>query len=456
MSLMQFWQIVAAGRWLILAAVFGCLAAALIAASQLPPTYESRARVMLELVRPDPITGKTFSEYETEPYVQTQQILITGDRVAGAVVDKLGWATAPGIIDAWQQSTGGFGDIRQWAAQRIAGATYARPLEGSATLEIVYRAPDPDAAETIVRLVRASYVETALAMQTEAAQANADRYDRLAEAARLALVAADAAVTATARATGTIIEPGGDLDKRALATQAQATEPLRQRVIQDASRPGLVVAGMGLVMTLRHAIGDIDTQLDQQAGALGASNPVTLDLESRRAALRRQLSAAEAAARGARGALMTTARDLLARPEADYQAARAKLLANGPGALNLAQEQRIAELRRAEYGRLTTTAARQHLLAERTESGLVIMGDAITDRKPVSPDIPVIAGIAAVLGFGIGICAAILNGLIGREVLGAEDLEFAAGVPVLGVLPRGPRLPGALRRWLAARRAATA
>src|SRR5207237_151653 len=97
--------------------------------------------------------------------------------------------------------------------------------------------------------------------------------------------------------------------------------------------------------------------------------------------------------------------------------------------LRLAQAKRLLDLRRGELVRLEANLLNARQSAERTESGLVVMGDVITNREPVAPDIPLNVGLAALFGLGLGMSSVLIDGLSRREVLASADLEGAAGVP---------------------------
>ena len=58
MSPIQFLRIIIARRWIILATLVTCMIVALSVARILPERYPARARVLLDLIKPDPVTGQ--------------------------------------------------------------------------------------------------------------------------------------------------------------------------------------------------------------------------------------------------------------------------------------------------------------------------------------------------------------------------------------------------------------
>jgi len=450
MSLRQFYQILAAGRWRLLLCIVACAGAALAYASRLPPTYEARARVLLEVVSPDLVTGTEVNPKSTEPYVRTQQLLVMGDRVAFKVIEKLGWAENPAVIDAWTGATGGKGDVREWAARRIMAETAAVPLEGGGILEIIYRAPEPDAAKLIVGLVRESYIETALELQTEGSARRANRYDVLATQARARLAAGEAAYTELQRATGTVADVNGnDLESGALDRLQRDAISAAAAPAMNSTQPG----DSGAVADLRGQIIALDQQIGVAMTQLGPINPEYQSLLARRDSMRSSLARFIAASQPDGGGV-AAGRRLAAATEAAYREERTRMLARGPQALKLSQAQRQVQLLRADLERIMSNGATLRMQAERTESGLVVMGDVLSKDTPVAPNIPLIVTLAVLFGGAIGVVAVMLDGLLRREVLGESDLVFATGMPVLGILPFGPRGTWRERRaatWAAVR-----
>ena len=173
MSARQLWQILAAWRWTVLAMMLTCLAVALLAARTLPERYTARARVMLDLFNADPNQFMFVNNGSIGPYIGTQIRLVGEYEVTGQVVDKLGWLTDPSVADAWIKATGGTGELRRWAAARIADNSFAQSVGGSGILEIGYSATDPQFAAHVAGLLREAYIAQSLANRAAMADRSA-------------------------------------------------------------------------------------------------------------------------------------------------------------------------------------------------------------------------------------------------------------------------------------------
>ena len=86
MGLTQLFRIFAARRWLIIGTTFTCLFGATLVALILPPRYEATTRVMLDIIKPDPVTGEVIASGAARAYVKTQIELIRDYRIAGKLL----------------------------------------------------------------------------------------------------------------------------------------------------------------------------------------------------------------------------------------------------------------------------------------------------------------------------------------------------------------------------------
>jgi len=162
MSLMQFVRILWARRWLTVGTTLFTVAGAIIAILIIPPSYEAHSRVMLNTLKPDPVTGQVISSISTRTYVATQTELIKDFGVTGQAVDALGWADEPTFIEQYRASKSDL-DIRRWLAQIIAERTKVVVVTGTNILEISYRAAEPNQAKGMADALRNAYIDANLA-----------------------------------------------------------------------------------------------------------------------------------------------------------------------------------------------------------------------------------------------------------------------------------------------------
>ncbi|WP_419815422.1 GumC family protein [Glacieibacterium sp.] len=446
MSIKQLWQIIVAGRWIMLLCTLACLGGAMAFGLRLPKTYEARARVLLQVVQPDLIDNSTINDKTMQPYVRTQSLLATSTRVCELIVDKLGWVNNPAVIDAFN-ATEGAGDIRAWAAARVQQSLIAQPLQGGGTLEIVYQAPDPEAARTIAGVAREAFIETSLALETESAARRGQMYQRNADLARQRLIAAQQSLATEQRAAGIITNSAGaDLEAQRLPALAQEAIDARLAASRNDVKAEQEAPRTLESMKLRTELLTLDLQIERASTQYGADNPIYKAMLERRRRLSAQLVAVDVAARSKAGGQIANSRLAINRADAALAAERSRVIGSTSNSARLSQAYRMVQLRQGEYDKLAAGAAQMQLQSTRSESGLVVMGDVIANPDPVAPNLLNIGALALIFGLSLGLMTTLVLGLADREVLGKEDLAFATGgIPVLGVVPRGP---GRRKRWL--------
>lgn len=447
MSVIQFLRILIARRWIILGLFFAVTATALVVAWRLPPRYPGAARIMLDVIKPDPVTGAVIASQFARSYTNTQTELIKDYRVAGEVVDKLGIATRPDAIKIYQEQSDGSQDIRRFWAQKIIDRTDAKLVQGSNILEITYEAVNPAVARNTVGAIRDAYIAASLRFRTDSAGRTADWYRQQAEKAQAALVTAETAKSNFERANGLVMGSGGiDAETVKLQGLQQALMSARNTAGAQEYQVAAQTGTSGIVESLKMQLSTVDDQIQQASERLGPSNPAYTGLLQRKTLLQRELAKETAAARANSGNGVTASKQTVAQLEAEYAAQKAKVLGSKEKLDQLGALQREVDLRRAQYDKAAARTADLKLQADVDETGLVPLGAPVGSGTPSFPNIPLIAALGAFGGLVLGLAVALGVELLGRRVRGSEDLAAAAKVPVLAVIADATRSP--VRDWL--------
>ena len=450
MSLTQFLRILFARRWMVIAAVMASLVGAVLVILIVPPRYEASARVMLDMIKPDPVTGQILGTQFVRAYTQTQTELIKDYKVAGRVVDDLGWATDPAVVAEFDVPNDPEG-ARRGIARYVIDNTQAKVLEGSNILEIRYSAQSPDAAKLVAEAIRRAYLDISLAFKRDSFNQTADWYSIQTDKARRQLAISEQEMTRFEREHGLIMQGDKtDVDTARLAAlSSQAEAP-----------PG---AALGPMMPTTSAAGvelaTVDAQIAQLQRSLGPNHPTIRGLIQRRAGLAAQVSqdramagAANAAARRAAGAASASSGS--ARRALETQ--KARVIANRDNIAKLRQLQDEVDLRRDQYQKAAARGAELRLQGAAPETGLTLLGSSVADEKPAFPKIPLILIGALFFGIVLGTLAALLTELLSRRVRSVRDLEHAAvDVPLLAVIGPEPKVgrPGWFARFKPSSRA---
>lgn len=434
MSIIQFLRILWARRWVTIAATLSCVLGAFIVTMIVPPRYAAYSRVMMDLVKPDPVTGQITAPNFARAYTKTQIELIRDYRVAGQVVEDLGWLNDPNLIT--QYDTRGAGDdrdFRRWAAQRVIDGTGVSLIEGSNILEISYTSNSPEAARTVADALRKAYIDTSLAFRRESARRTAEWYGSQTAKAKTVLVSAEAAKTAYEKQTGIVLQDGTtDIESAKLSALAQASGASAAPVITGPSASAMQLA-------------QIDATIAQASRTLGPNHPDLIAMRQQRTVMASQVAQERSAAGAMAGATAVSSGAL--------ERQKNKVIGQRDQVERLRQLQAEVNLRRSQFEKAAARTAELRQEAEIGETNLVPLGSAVTPQAPSFPNMPLIMFGALGFGLGFGVLVSLLIEMFGRRVRGAEDVTAVIDAPLLAVIA-GPRKPrGFLGFQLPARRA---
>lgn len=427
MSIIQFLRILWARRWIIVAATASCLFGALIVVAVVPPRWQAHSRVMLNLIKPDPLTGQVIGS-NWRPYAETQTELVQDYAVAGQVADQLGWLSDPQLIARYQhRPASDTRDFRRWIAQQVIDRTKAEMLEDSNIMEITYTASNPGDAKAVADALMKAYVDSSVSLRRQAASHDADWFDVEAAKEKYALDAAAAAEATYEKQTGLVLQDDKtDVDTarlRALASDGAAAAP--------------VVAPVAAGSAVGAELAQVDAAITQAQETLGPNHPELVALRAKRASLEGQLKQEQAQARAAAGAASAS----VGAVSAAMAAEKLKIVGQADKIEHLRQLGAQVDLLRDEYNKTASKAAELRQEATIGDTGLTVLGSAVTPQQPTFPNIPLIFGGAIVLGLGTGVFIGLLVELFARRVRGAEDLK-GLQAPVLAIVPKfaGPRV----------------
>jgi succinoglycan biosynthesis transport protein ExoP len=428
MSITQFLHILWARRLLVIVAPVFCLIGAIIVIMIVPPRYSATARVMVDLIHPDAVTGEALSNTGSRAYIPTQIALIKDVTTASDAVQRLGWETEPVFIQLYaRRSKNDFRDFRTWLAKRIVDSTTVVPVDmSSSILEITYTGNSPREAQAVVESLRQAYLDRSVSGRRAEAQRNADWFQRQAEQAQRMLIVAGNAKSAFERESGIVLTGDQvDLDTARLSALAG----------QAAGAGAAAIAPTSALPSVSQ-LAQMDADIAQARKSLGPNHPSMQAMEARRAALAQSIAREEADARrmstaaGAAGGALDRA----------LQTQKARVIGQRDKVERLRLLQNEVELRREQVKDATARAAQYQRESAAADAGLSPLGPAIAPPTPTYPKKPLILGGALALGLAIGLLSALLLELLMRRVRSAEDMKLATAAPVLGIIPGSDRM----------------
>lgn len=424
MNFHQFVRILWARRALILLTTVAAFAASLLVVRIVQVRYDATSRVMLDIIKPDPVSGEGISSGFARAYTKTQSELIRDYRVAGRVVDQLGWINSPLYVAAYRaRGTNDHRDLRRWLAQLVIDRTKVNLVDTSNILEITTSSSTPESARVIADAVRQAYIDQTLSFKRDSAAQASQWFEQQAAQLRRQLTEAEARKSAFERANGIVLED-----------DTQDTEEARLKAMTAGSpAPPAAVAGPAAATAaspLAGQLAQIDGQIVVAQKTLGPNNPTLIALQQQRGALARadaeQAAAARAATRGTGGPAGPSA-------ESMYRAQQQKVLSQRGKVAEARQLATDIVLLRDQFAKTAGRAAELQRQAASTETGLTLLGSAVAPSVPAFPNKRLMLLGSLALGMGLGIVLSIFLELLRRRVRATDDLRLA-GVPVIGAL----------------------
>lgn len=411
-------------RWPIIASsVVAMLLAAGMGLMVLPNRYVATSRLLVGTAADDPTAAPAMTGPALAVFLQTQLELVRDYRVAGRVVDKLGWLQSPDLAAAYQAQGNPNIDFRRWLAQTVIDNCGVSVPPGSNIFEFSFEASNPEAARVIADALRDAYVDQTLAFKHENAARTAQSLH--AEADKLL----DRYRAAVARRIDyerahhlTLTASGDDPAQLRLAALSAATPQAKA----GSAPVGSHESGTQLQLA------SLDAHIAQLASILGPQHPQLVALQRTRAAI------AAALPKGARGSVPAAGPAITAQIAEQTQ----KVLSVGDSADEAKRLRSDAKLLSDQYFALVARANFYDRLTESADTGLTVLSDADLPVRPIWPKRWLIIAGALGLGTLVGVLLAVIAELISRRVRDAADARLL-GIPVIGEdadMPPEPRL----------------
>ena len=205
MTLSHFLAVLRA-RWrLALVVLVTTLGAAVVAVLLMPRTYVATTALLVDVSRPDPVTGMSGGGNPSPTLLSTQVGVLRSDRVAREVVHRLGLASDPKLHADWLGTTGGRGDFQGWLAHALQKRTDILPERDTNVISIEAKAGTPEAAARIADTFAQVYMDVSAALRVEAGRQASAFFERRAVELRAELEQAQARLGAFERANGVVV-----------------------------------------------------------------------------------------------------------------------------------------------------------------------------------------------------------------------------------------------------------
>ena len=225
----------------------------------------------------------------------------------------------------------------------------------------------------------------------------------------------------------------GDLSKAKsdlLALQSQLAAP--PEMVADT--PEAQAWDQGALGQLKNSLVSVESSIQQLQAEVGANNPKLYERMTLRKTLMGQIQAKTAEYRKALPSRIDAQKAKVAFLENALAEQLKKIVSVQDKREALAALARDVQIREEAVDRLSRGASVARLESKLSFSNIVLLDKATPPIAPAFPKPPVILGAGAGLGLVLGLLLAMLAEALDRRVRQVADLEFAASVPVLGML----------------------
>ncbi|MBT8472319.1 MAG: hypothetical protein KJN99_06920, partial [Marinicaulis sp.] len=183
MGLNALFTVLLARKWILIQAVMVGALAALLVGLILPKEYRSTARVQVDSLQQNLLTGNFEPRVRVSEFLG-QQAAIAGSRsVAVQVYDTLvaqGQLIESDLEAEWREATGGElvagNDARLWAADKLLKKLEIEADAGQSTLTIGFKSEDPSQSARVANAFASQYMQSVLDQRQRRAARNAANF----------------------------------------------------------------------------------------------------------------------------------------------------------------------------------------------------------------------------------------------------------------------------------------
>lgn len=415
-------------RWLLAGGIMlAVLAATAIWAMTQTRVYRASASLLFDISQQDPVDqGKASS---SGALLGTQTDIIKSRAIAQGVVDQLNLASQPAAAGGKPAANA------EQLAGRLASAVQVTTGKQSNVLEVSYSANDPERAAAIANAFARVYLEKHLQLRIAPARAYAEWFEDRTKDVRTRLEAAQTRLSNYQRERGIIGVDRMDLEAERLRSLSgelsQAEGAAAEASARASAGGGPEVVSSPVVQSLRTNLAAKEAQIAELSKTLGPNHPRMQAAGAEVAALRTQLNGAIGQAAGSLDAASRAARNREADVRARLSQQQQRMLQMSGNQDELMVLQRDVEAARQAYDTVRQRFSEVSLQSELSQTNVSLLDAAKAPVLPVSPNVPLLLLIGAVLGGMLGMTAVIALELMRPKVRTIRGVEEATRQPVL-------------------------
>lgn len=411
----------------------------------LPKSYMATSSLVLNYKGVDPLTGMTMPGQLLPGYMATQIDIISSKNVSLRVVDRLGLAQSPAVIEQFRQATEGKGTVRDWLADLLLKKLEVVPSKESSVVDISFKGADPQFVAAIANAFADEYQKISIQLKVDPMKKAAVYFDSQLKLLRDNVEVAQSKLSKYQQDNGIVsldnrldVESNrlNDLSAQLVAAQGQTMEASsRQRMASGsgyAESPD--VASNPLIQNLKIGLGNAESKFAEVSQRLSSNHPqyqsAKAEVDKLRVDLRDQLSIASRSV--GNNAQIFQQREGAIRSAMQEQKAKVLELNRTRDEMNVLSKD-VENAQRA-FDIASQRFSQTRIEGQSDQSDIAVLNPAAPPIEPAGPKVLLNTVLSLFLGTMLGLGLAILAEMLDRRVRSYSDLADVAQIPVLGVI----------------------
>lgn len=441
MNLRQFLLILRLRWWLVLLVSVVVVAVTAYISVGLPKVYTSQTSLLLD-VKADPLVATFMPAIASPAFLATQSHIIRSDRVAAAVVKRLGLAQSKEAVARWRAETKGKISLDTYFANMMQRGLKVEPAPGTSVLNITFTASDANFAAVVANAYAQAYIDFGVELRVEPAKQYATWFDQRLKELRVDLEESKAKLFAAQRSSGMasqdirsddeLLKLNSLQEQLSQATATRTDRAVRSRMSGSEASPD--VQQSLVVGAIKGELAKLEAQFADVALNYGEGHPRYQQISKQLAVTRQQL-ALEMKRVSSTAANETLAADQkIADLRTQIEAQKLRVFGMREGKDDIELMVRDVETAQRAYDAVASRRSQLNLESQSEQASARILSAAVQPLAPSKPNVMmnILASIGAGLVAGAGLACAIE--LLDRRVRSINDLTEIEGVPVLAIL----------------------
>ena len=420
-----------------------------------PKKYVAELALVVDVQGNDPMKESALAPSLVPTHLSTQTEIIRSRNVATKVVEKMGLATDPTVVEAYRES-GAETDLNSWLVANVLRAVDAKTARNSNIIRVSYTSTDPENAAAMANAFADAYIQTSLELKVDPARRQVTWYEQQVSQLRDELVAAQQRLAKYQSDHGVL----GVDDARMDVENARLQEISNQLVTVQAamfdanSRSQQITSSDQLdalpdllknptIQHLKSELARAEAKLAEVSGRYGVNHPQYVASAAEVTALKSKLNMEIGVTRGSLVQSAAIARRQVGDVQKALEEQKDRIIALKRQQDELSVLNRDIESARAAYDAALQQANQTKLESRVDRTNVAVLNPAMPPLVPDSPRILLNLVVGLIVGVALAVGLILTMEVCNRRLRSAEDLADFTDLPVLAELPA---LPAAARR----------